>query len=133
MSTEDIYDFFGLKSTAYLCTNFHVDFPLNQQNQKTKGHVYITAPKHVCDELVKLNGVEFKGKFSFIEIAKVIPKLTNPNKVNFTSHNQFEPLRFANNSPDHGSDIEHSEESDLRADFKRTVMNSQKNSKYISK
>ena len=133
MIIEYIYNFFGLKLTAYFCTNYHVDFPLNQQTQKTKGCVYITAPKHVCDELVKLNGVEFKGKFSFIEIAKVIPKLTNPNKVNFTSHNQFEPLRFANNSPDHGSDIEHSEESDLRADFKRTVMNSQKNSKYISK
>ena len=133
MIIEYIYNFFGLKLTAYFCTNYHVDFPLNQQTQKTIGCVYITAPKHVCDELVKLNGVEFKGKFSFIEIAKVIPKLTNPNKVNFTSHNQFEPLRFANNSPDHGSDIEHSEESDLRADFKRTVMNSQKNSKYISK
>ena len=92
MSTEDIYDFFGLKSTAYLCTNFHVDFPLNQQNQKTKGHVYITAPKHVCDELVKLNGVEFKGKFLIIENAKVRPKVTNPNLKNFTSSNRFEPL-----------------------------------------
>ena len=29
---------------------------------KTRSHVYITPPKHVCDELVKLNGVEFKGK-----------------------------------------------------------------------
>ena len=30
VSTEDIYNFFGLKSTAYLHTNCHVDFPLNQ-------------------------------------------------------------------------------------------------------
>ena len=53
MSIEDIYELFGLKSTAYLRSNCHVDFPLNQQTQKTRGHVYITAPKNVCDELVK--------------------------------------------------------------------------------
>ena len=79
MSIEEIYKPFDLKSTIYLCTNCHVDFPLNQQTQKTKDHAYITAPKHVCDELVKLNGMEFKGKFLFIEIAKIKPKVTNPN------------------------------------------------------
>ena len=126
VSIEDIYDIFGLKSTAYLRTDCHLDFPLNQQ---TKGHVYMTAPKHVCDELVKLNGVEFKCKFLFIEIAKVKPNVTDPNKRNFSSPSRFEPLRFANNSPDLGSDIEHSEESDLRVDFKRTVRNSRQNSK----
>ena len=40
---------FVLKSTLYLCTNCHVDFSLNQQTQKTRGHIYITAPKSVCD------------------------------------------------------------------------------------
>ena len=59
VSTEDIYELFGLKSTAYLRTDCHVDFPLNQQTQKTKVRPYIIAPKHVCDELVKLNGREF--------------------------------------------------------------------------
>ena len=110
MNIEDIYKLFGSKSTAYLRTDCHVDFPLNQQTQKTKGHAYITAPKHVCDELVKLNGVEFKGKFLFIEITKVKPKVTNPNKINFTSPNRFELLKFANDSPDLGNDIDHSEE-----------------------
>ena len=133
MSIADIYDFFGLKSTAYLSTNCHVDFPLNQQTQKTKVHVYITAPKQVCDELVKLNGVEFKGIFLFIEIAKVKPKVTNPNKISFTSPNRFEPLRFANNSLDLGNYIERGEEIDLCVDFIRTVRNSQQNSKYIFK
>ena len=103
MSTEDNYKLFGLKSTAYLCTNCHVDIPLNQQTQKTRGHVYITAPKRVC--VNKLNGVEFKDKFLFIETAKVKLKVTIPNKINFTSPNQFEPLRFANNSPDLGNNI----------------------------
>ena len=104
MSIEDIYNFFCLKLTAHLCTNCHVDFPLNQQTQKAKGPIYITATKHVCNELVKLNSLEFKGIFSIIEIVKVKPKVTNPNK-NFISSNWFEPLRFVNNRLDLGNDI----------------------------
>ena len=133
MNIEDIYELFGLKSTAYLRSNCHVDFPLNQQTQKTRGHVYITAPKHVFDELVKLNGVEFKGKFLIIENAKVRPKVTNPNLTNFTSPNRFEPLTFENNGSDLGNDIDHSEESDMCADLKRTVRNPQQTSKHNSK
>ena len=91
VSTEDIYIFFGLKLTAYLRTNCYVVFPLNQQTQKTKAHIYITAPKDVCDELVKLNGLEFKDIFLLTEIAKVKPKVTNSNKINFASPNRFEP------------------------------------------
>ena len=86
MSIEDIYKFFKKKLTAHLCTNYHVDFPLNQQTQKAKGPIYITATKHVCNELVKLHGLEFKGTFSVIEIAKVKPKVANSNK-NFISPN----------------------------------------------
>ena len=133
VSIEDIYELFGLKSTAYLRSNCHVDFPLNQQTKKTRGHVYITAPKHVCDELVKLNGVEFKGKFLIIENAKVRPKVTNPNLTNFTSPNRFEPLTFENSGPDLGNGIDHGEESDTCADLKRTIRNSQQNSKHNSK
>ena len=83
LSTEQIYNIFSLKSTTNLCTNWYANFPLNQQIQITKGIVYITAPKHICDELVKLNGVEFKGKFLFIEIANVKAEVTNPNKKKF--------------------------------------------------
>ena len=32
--------------------------------------------KHVCDDLVKVNVLEFKGKFLFIEDVKVRPKVT---------------------------------------------------------
>ena len=133
VSIEDIYELFGLKSTAYLRSNCHVDFPLNQQTQKNRGHAYITAPKHVCNELIKLNGVEFNGNFLIIENAKVRPKVTNPNLINFTSPNRFEPLTFVNNSPDLGNDIDHSEENDICVDLKRTVRNSQQTSKHNSK
>ena len=36
VSIKDIYELFGLKSTAYLRTNCYVDFPLNQQTQKNQ-------------------------------------------------------------------------------------------------
>ena len=62
-----------------------------------------------------------------IETAKVKPKIRNPNNIQFTSLNRIEPLRFVNNSLDLGNDIDHSEESDLHAHFKRTVRNSQQN------
>ena len=64
---------------------------------------------------------------------KIKPKVKDPRKINFTFPNCLEALRFVNNSPDLGNDIDHSEESALRVDFKRTVRNSQQNSKYISK
>ena len=61
--------------------------------------------------------LEFKDNFWITENAKVRPKVRNPNLINFTSLNRFEPLTFVNNSPDLGNDIDHSEESDMCVDF----------------
>ena len=74
-----------------------------------------------------------KGKCLFIDNAKIKPKVTNPNRINFAFSNRFEPSRFMNNNPDLGNDIDNSEDSDLQKDVKRAVRNSQQNSKYISK
>ena len=76
--------------------------------------------------------MKFKDNFLFIEIAKVKPKAANPNKINFTSPYRLEPLRFMNYSPGLGHS-DHSEENDLRVEFKRTVRNSQQNSQQNSK
>ena len=43
--------------------------------------------------------------------------------------NDLELVRFMINSPDLGKDIDYNEESDLRVDFKKTLRNSQQNSK----
>ena len=67
-----------------------------------------------------------------MENAKVRPKVTNPNLTNFTSPNRFESLTYENNGPDLGNDIDHSEESDMCADLKTTVRNSQQTSKHNS-
>ena len=108
-------------------------FQLNQQIQSTKCYVYITASKQVCDELVKLNALEFKGKFLFIEHVKVNPKVTNPKTRTFTSPDWFELLRFMNNRSALGNSIDNSEERVLHVYFKRTVRNYLQNFKYIFK
>ena len=87
----------------------------------------VTAPKHVCDKTIKLNGLEFNGKCLFIEDIKVKSKVKNPNAINFKSPNLFELLRFINNSPDFSEDIDYNEEKDLYVNFKKTVWNSQQN------
>ena len=68
--------------------------------------------------------MECKGKCLLIKKNKATPKVTNPNTVNFTSSNRFEPLAFMSNSSDLGSNIDNSEESDLHGDFKRAVKDS---------
>ena len=35
--------------------------PVNQKTGENEAFVFITAPEHVYIELIKLNGIEFKG------------------------------------------------------------------------
>ena len=51
--------------------------PLNQKTGKNKGFAFITAPKHAYIELIKLNGIEFKGKEITIEDATSTRPQTN--------------------------------------------------------
>ena len=81
------------------------------------------SSKQVCDELVILNVIEFKGKCLFTEDAKVRSKVTNPNTKTYTSPDWFKLLRFMNNSSVLGNNIDTSEERDLHVDLKRTVRN----------
>ena len=33
--------------------------PINDKTGQSKGYAFVSAPKHVCDELLKLNEVKF--------------------------------------------------------------------------
>ena len=52
----------------------------------SRGFTFITAPDHVCTELIKLNGIDFKSYRLTIEEALVKPKITKSspsgNKIN---------------------------------------------------
>ena len=86
MGIEDIYKHFGLKINNISSQELPCRFPIKSASpERTRGHVCITVPKHVCDELVKVNGVEFKSKCLFMEDPKLRPKVINPSTITFTS------------------------------------------------
>ena len=45
----------------------------------SRGFAFITAPDHVCTELIKLNGIDFKSHSLAIEEALVKPKVKEPS------------------------------------------------------
>ena len=88
-----MYKLFGLKINSISSQKLLCRFTIKSASpERARGHVCITTPKHVCDELVRLNGTEFKGKYLFIENPKLRPKVTNPTTITFTSRSSFEPL-----------------------------------------
>ena len=89
VTVDDIYELFGLKSTKYLCDNYSVKMPVRSDDQ-SKGFTFITAPQHVAKELVKLNGVRFKGNYLIVEESK------SRRKSNFQS-NLHSGTRVINN------------------------------------
>ena len=89
VTVDDIHELFGLRSTKYLCDNCSVGMPMRSHDQ-SKGFAFITAPQHVTKELVKLNGIQFKGNCLIVEESK------SRRKSNFRSNLHSRP-RVINN------------------------------------
>ena len=70
---SDLVKLFGLKTTNYLMDNFFIEMSKLQQNKRHNGHVFISAPCHVYDELVKLHGLKFNGRKTIIKEIKTSP------------------------------------------------------------
>ena len=56
---EDIAKLFGLRTTLIteITDNCFIEMPTVRKN---RNYVFITAPEHVCNEFIKLNGVTFQ-------------------------------------------------------------------------
>ena len=74
VTKSDLVKLFGLRTTNYLIDNCSIEISKLQQNGKHNGHAFILAPSHVCNELVKLHGLEFQGRKIIIEEAKTPPR-----------------------------------------------------------
>ena len=75
MNSKDLYDLFGLNSSPYLQKNCVINLNSSEVNDIKKSYAYLTAPTHVCNEIIKFNGLELEGKHMIIETAKKsIPK-----------------------------------------------------------
>ena len=64
---NDLVELFGLNTTKYLRETCSLNMPMNDKTGQSKGYAFVSAPKHVCDELLKLNEVKFHGSQIKIE------------------------------------------------------------------
>ena len=58
MTKSDLVELFGLRTTNYLIDSCSIEMPKLQENGR-HDHAFILASCHVCNELVKLHGLEF--------------------------------------------------------------------------
>ena len=84
---DDLYDFFGLRSTKYLKQNCSLKMSSNSNIGKKKYFAYVTAPEHATTEMVKLNEMQFNSKCIGVEKAKYKPKA-------FSEVNVLRPTSF---------------------------------------
>ena len=66
---NDLAELFGINTTKYL-EKRALNMPINDMTGQSKGYAFVSAPIHVCDELLKLNEVKFHGSQIKIHEAK---------------------------------------------------------------
>ena len=50
---------FGFKTTLYLQEHCSIELAMNEKTGKSFGFAFISCPEHVCNELIKVNGIHF--------------------------------------------------------------------------
>ena len=70
LTETDLVELLGQRTTNYLIDNCSIEMSKLQQNGRHNGHAFILPPCNVCNELVKLHGLEFHGRKIIIEEAK---------------------------------------------------------------
>ena len=70
VTEQDLTELFGLRTANYCRNTWHVKLILSSKTNNSRGFACITGPKHVCNELVKLNEIEFQEKILVIGGAK---------------------------------------------------------------
>ena len=66
----DLVKLFGLSTTKYLRETCSLNMQMNDNTGQSKGYTLVSAPEHVCNQLLKLNKVTFYGSQVKIEEAK---------------------------------------------------------------
>ena len=96
ITKQDVCELFGLDSTSYLRDTCSIDFPINNKTGKSKGFVFIRAPAHITDELIKLDGIAYRGNKLRVEDATSTRKRTSNN----ISYKSRRPSVVVNNYPE---------------------------------
>jgi len=82
ITTADLIELFGFNKIKYLQENCFIDLPSPEKFKRAKGFAFVTAPEHVCSELVSLNGFEFQGNYLLIEPAKEVKEQFHSHETN---------------------------------------------------
>ena len=69
-TVDDFYELFGLRSTNYLRSNSHTGMENLSNVDQLFAPATMTAPVHVCVELLKLHGIDFQENPLVIEMSK---------------------------------------------------------------
>ena len=96
ITKQDICELFGLDSTSYLRDTCYIEFPINSKTRKFKGFAFISAPAHITDELVKLDGIAYHDNVLRAEDATSTRKRTSNN----ISNKSRRPSVVVNNYPE---------------------------------
>ena len=75
-TTEDVIQLFGLSTTKYLREQTSVQLVFNSKS-RYKGYAYLHIPSHIAEEIMKLDGFEFKSR-----------KLSIQKAINPSSHHK---------------------------------------------
>ena len=59
---KHLIELFDLEMTQYLRDTYRINLVISKNTVKHRVFAFVTTPDHVHDELLKLNGVEFKGR-----------------------------------------------------------------------
>ena len=59
ITKQDICELFGLNSTSYLRDTCNIGFSINNKTGKFKGFAFIWTPRHITDELIKLDSIAY--------------------------------------------------------------------------
>ena len=96
ITKQDVCELFGLDSTSYLRDTCSIDFPRNNKTGKSKDFVFIRAPAHITDELIKLDGIAYCDNELRVEDATSTRKRTRNN----ISSKARRPSVVVNNHPE---------------------------------
>ena len=79
-SEKNLNELFGLECIPCLRETCRIEIPINKHTGQSKGFAFLNVPAHVRDEIIKLDGIEYKSQTIKIEKART-QYLSKPHKV----------------------------------------------------
>ena len=72
VTEQDLIEFFGLQTIFYFRRTFRMKLILCSKTDNSCGFGYVTGPEHVCNGIVKLNGINVQEKISVKDEGKKV-------------------------------------------------------------